>query len=285
MSGLTAATGALTAAVAAVVLQNSSLGEPPGPQGVTSPFDGKRAAISLSFDDARASQLDVGIPLFEEFGHVHVTFYLTAENVPTRAAEWRRAAAAGHELGNHTMVHPCTGNFPWARSHPLEKYTLDRFRDELIEANRAIEQATGTKPQTFAYPCGQKFVSRGRETRSVVPIVDELFIAGRGWLDEAPNDPSFVDLAQVLAHSMDDVDFNALKPVLDDAIERGQWLVLAGHDIGMSTGRQITRVSMLREMLEYLREPSRSVWVGTVAQVARNVRAAQSSIAARPVVR
>ncbi|HXI40557.1 MAG TPA: hypothetical protein VNH83_11290, partial [Bryobacteraceae bacterium] len=27
--------------------------------------DGKRVAVSLSFDDARASQVDVGIPLFD----------------------------------------------------------------------------------------------------------------------------------------------------------------------------------------------------------------------------
>jgi peptidoglycan/xylan/chitin deacetylase (PgdA/CDA1 family) len=234
----------------------------------------------LSFDDARESQLDVGVPLFAATG-TRVTFYLTATNATSRAPEWRKAAAAGHELGNHTATHPCSGNFPWARARALEEYTVERMRAELLDANRTIEEATGVKPVTFAYPCGQKFVGRGRDARSVVPLVHELFLAGRGWLDEAPNDPAFVDRAQAFGYPMDDVEFSALKAVVDDAIARGQWLLLAGHDIGTAPGRQVTRVSMLRELLAYAREPSRGVWVDTVARVAGHIERTQPASAAR----
>jgi peptidoglycan/xylan/chitin deacetylase (PgdA/CDA1 family) len=234
---------------------------------------GTRAAISLSFDDARESQLVSGLPLFAE-RNVHVTFYLTASNIGSHASDWRRAAAAGHELGNHSMNHPCTGNFEWARTRALEDYTLARMRGELVDANRAIEQATGVKPVTFAYPCGQTFVGRAAQVTSYVPLVHEMFLAGRGWLGEAPNDPGFVDLAQTLGYPMDDVDFSTLRPVVEDAITRGQWLVLAGHDIGEVPGRQVTRVSLLRELLAYAREPSRGVWIDTVAHIAEHVRRA-----------
>jgi len=231
---------------------------------------GRRTAVSLTFDDARASQLDVGVPLFAEFG-TRVTFYLTANNIGTRAGDWRHAAAAGHELGNHTTTHPCSGNFPWARARALEEHTLERIRAELVSANRMIAEATGVTPATFAYPCGQKFVGRGAGVTSYVPMVNELFLAGRGWLDEAANDPGFVDRAQIFGYSMDDMDFSQLQAVVDDAIAAGQWLVLAGHDIGTTHGRQVTRVSMLRELLSYLREPSRGVWIDTVAHVAGHV--------------
>jgi peptidoglycan-N-acetylglucosamine deacetylase len=237
---------------------------------------GMRAAVSLSFDDARGSQLDVGIPLFAERA-THVTFYLTANSVRARAAEWKKAAAAGHELGNHTTTHPCRGNFAWARNRALEDYTLDRIRGEMVEANRLISEATGVTPATFAYPCGQKFVGRGSNVASYVPVVHELFVAGRGWLDEAPNDPAFVDRAQTLGYSMDDVEFSGLKSAVDQAIAGGQWLVLAGHDIGATPGPQVTRVSMLGELIEYLREPSRGVWVDTVARVAEHIKRVRDS--------
>jgi peptidoglycan-N-acetylglucosamine deacetylase len=233
--------------------------------------EGKRAAVSLSFDDARESQLDQGLPVFAETG-TKVTFYLTANNLGTRAADWRKAAAAGHELGNHSMVHPCSGNFAWSRERALEDFSLDRMRQELNDASRAIEAVTGVRPVTFAYPCGQTFVGRGRGVVSYVPLVSELFVSGRLWLSEAPNDPTYVDLAQLFGYPMDDVDFSGLEPIVRDAIERGQWLVLAGHDIGHTPGKQVTRVEMLRALTRYLHTPGRSVWVDTVGSVASHVQ-------------
>ena len=66
---------------------------------------GKRAAISLSFDDARLSQPDVGLPLLEKVG-VKVTFFVEPRNVEPRLEDWRKIVAAGHEIGNHSQSHP-----------------------------------------------------------------------------------------------------------------------------------------------------------------------------------
>lgn len=231
---------------------------------------GYRAAVSLSFDDARQSQLDEGVPLLAETG-TKATFYLTANNIGDRAADWKKAAAAGHELGNHSVVHPCSGNFEWSRARALEDFSLDRMRQELTDANRAIEAATGVQPRTFAYPCGQTFVGRGHGVSSYVPLVSELFLAGRLWLSEAANDPGYVDLAQITGYPMDDVEFDVLEPVIRDAVGRGQWLVLAGHDIGSTPGRQVTRVTTLRAMTRYLQQPDRHIWVDTVGAVATHV--------------
>ena len=96
------------------------------------------------------------------------------------------------------------------------------MREELVEANRRIAGLLGVTPRTFAYPCGQTFVGRGNETESYVPIVAELFVAGRGWLDEAANDPAFVDLAQTLGVEMDGKDFAQIRPLLDDARAAGR---------------------------------------------------------------
>ena len=136
-----------------------------------------------------------------------------------------------------------------------------------MAANRRITELLGVTPRTFAYPCGQTYVGRGRQTHSYVPVVAELFLAGRGWLDEAANDPSYVDLAQTMGVEMDGKDFTEIQPLLDEARRNGAWLVLAGHDIG-AEGRQTTRIAMLDRLLSYAKEPANGIWLATVAEAA-----------------
>jgi len=230
---------------------------------------GARAAVSLSFDDARPSQVDVGAPVLDRYG-VKATFFLVPSSAEQRLAGWKKIAAAGHELGNHSLDHPCSGNFAWSRQKALEDFTLDRMRQQLAGASARLREMFGTTPETFAYPCGQTFVGRGRETRSYVPLVAETFLAGRGWLGEAPNDPAFCDLAQVLGMEMDGKDFEQLLPVLEQARNVRAWLVLAGHDIGEG-GPQTTRVAMLEKLLPWLRDPANGFWVAPVNAVARHI--------------
>ena len=66
----------------------------------------RRAAIALTYDDALESQLDVAIPQLDAAG-VKGTFFLMGRQVGWRVPDWRRASDRGHELGNHTVNHPC----------------------------------------------------------------------------------------------------------------------------------------------------------------------------------
>jgi len=233
--------------------------------------DGKRAAVSLSFDDARLSQIDVGIPLLNKYG-IKASFYVSPANLEQRIDAWKEAVASGHEIGNHSFHHPCSGNFAWARERALENYSLDSMRKELGEAGRFIFSTVGVIPKTFAYPCGQTFVGRGVQTRSYVPLVAELFLAGRGWLDEGPNDPAFCDLSQLMGTEMDGLDFEDILPMLERAKSSGQWIVFAGHEIGNS-GYQTTRVEMLEKLIRYAGNPFNHIWLAPVGTVAQHVDA------------
>src|SRR5205823_4958752 len=106
---------------------------------------------------------------------------------------WKKAVAEGHEIGNHSNTHPCTANYSFSRLNALENYTLEMMAAQLDGANAEIETLLGVKPRTFAYPCGQKFVGRGLDTRSYVPLVADRFLVGRGAVAECDNDPERSD--------------------------------------------------------------------------------------------
>jgi peptidoglycan/xylan/chitin deacetylase (PgdA/CDA1 family) len=230
---------------------------------------GREFGVSLSFDDARASQLAVGVPLLDSYG-VKATFYVSLAPVQARPADWKQVHADGHEIGNHSLRHPCTGNFPFSKEKALEDYTLDQMAAELDQANADIVKLLGVHPVTFAYPCGQKFVGRGVNARSYVPLVAARFLAGRGWRDEGANDPAFCDPAQLMAMELDGLTWDQFKVLIEQARQSRSWLVLCGHDIG-DGGRQTTRIDTLRAFCEYARDPQNGVWVDTVANIGRYV--------------
>ena len=89
--------------------------------------------------------------------------------IEKRQTAWRAAAQAGHEIGNHSLMHACTGNFAWSRQKALEDYTLARLDAELEQAGVEIKRITGVLPTTFAYPCGQTFVGRGPDDHELRP--------------------------------------------------------------------------------------------------------------------
>ena len=64
---------------------------------------GKKAAISLTFDDARPSQIDNGLPILDAH-NLKATFYVSVGPVEQRLTEWRNAVANRHEIGNHTLT-------------------------------------------------------------------------------------------------------------------------------------------------------------------------------------
>ena len=72
--------------------------------------DGKKAAVVFTYDDGLDCHLDVAVPQLDEFGFKG-TFFCTgnSKSLFNRMEEWREITQKGHELGNHTLFHPCNG--------------------------------------------------------------------------------------------------------------------------------------------------------------------------------
>jgi len=237
--------------------------------------NGRHAAVSLSFDDARVSQIDTGLALLKR-QLVKVTFFVQAEQVRKRLDGWKKAVADGHEIGNHSNTHPCTANYSFSRLNALEDYTLEMMAAQLDAANAEVQDLLGVKPRTFAYPCGQKFVGRGRDVRSYVPLVAERFLVGRGYLDESANDPQVCDLAQAMGTSFDDMEFEQMRNQVEQAANEGRWVIFVGHEIG-KRGYQMTDTAALEALCEYLKDPAHGIWLGTVAEIAEYIRQQRTS--------
>ena len=233
-------------------------------------------ALSLSFDDARPSQVDTGLALLRKHG-VKATFFLEGNQIEERLEGWRQAVADGHEIGNHSMTHPCTGNYEFSRGNALENYSLKMIEKQLDAVNTEINHLLGVKPRTFAYPCGQKFVGRGRHTKSYVPSIAKRFLVGRGYLDESANDPAFSDLAQAMGTAFDDMDFDQMLKVTEQAAKQGRWVIFVGHEIG-ERGYQVTDTRALEALCDYANDPANEIWLGTVGEIATYVQAHRAAV-------
>ena len=241
---------------------------------------GKRAALSLTFDDARPSQMAVGLPILERH-RARATFYVTPDNLDAQLARWKLAVSQGQEIGNHSLTHPCTGNFAFARTNALEDYMLAQLEEDLRLASLAIRSRLEVEPVSFAYPCGQTFIGRGAGTRSYVPLIAQRFESGRLWRCEDANDPFRCDPAQLLAMELDGKAFTEVRPLLDHALKQGTWLILAGHEIG-GMARQTTLTNTLEAVCAFAADPANGLWLDTVGTVARHVRERRSSSTAPP---
>ena len=230
---------------------------------------GKKAAVSLTFDDARPSEIDNGLEILDRYG-VKASFYVIPSNVEKRLEGWKRAVANGHEIGNHTLTHPCSGNYPWSREKALENYTLEKMEQEMDESNAAIERLLGVSPTTFGYPCAQTFVSRGTEVKSYVPLVARKFAVGRGYADQCFNDPAFCDLAQVYCLIIDGLDFEQVKELFDRAAD-GQWLILCAHKVERSAGNQTVLTATLEAICKYANDPANELWFDRVDVIGKYI--------------
>jgi peptidoglycan/xylan/chitin deacetylase (PgdA/CDA1 family) len=238
--------------------------------------EGKAMAISLTFDDARMTQVDKGIPLLDKY-NVKGTFYVSLRSVEKRLDAWKAAARNGHDLGNHTLLHACSVNLGSGRGG-LESYSLERMRTEIDSAGRTLSKLLGIQAVSFAYPCGQTFVGQGLDTRSYVPLIATMFESGRGWLDEAPNDPLNCDMAQLTGMKLDGMTFDQIKPLIESAKKQGKWLILAGHEMNESGTGLTSFLATIEEICKYASDPSNGIWIDNVHNISAYVKEKRAAL-------
>lgn len=226
--------------------------------------NGARAAVSLSYDDALASQLDNAVPTLNKHG-IKASFYLLLSSpvLNERLEEWRALARHGHELGNHTLYHPCSASMPgtdWVRPHnDLDKRTVEAMQQEVATANAFLKAIDGQTERTFTPPCGHLRVSDG----NYLPAVKNLFVAIKGAEENLP--PGFASYAVPSGLSGEE-----LIALVEDATKNGGVANLIFHGIGgdhLSTAKQAHD-----ELIEYLAARPEEYWTDTYIKIMKHVR-------------
>lgn len=237
----------------------------------TAQFGGKKCAVVLTYDDALNVHLDNAIPQLDSLGFKG-TFYLTAHfpGCQNRLEDWRKAAKTGHELGNHTLYHPCIGGTPdrvWVSpEQDLNSYSMERLLKEISMTNVFLKSLDGKTKRTFAYPCGDMTV----KDSSFVPLIKDAFIASRGVKGEMlPVDK--LDFTNVGAYGINGHNAGQMIALVKEAMARNTVLVFLFHGVG---GEHALNVELPehRKLLLFLKQHETEIMVAPFGQVMEQLK-------------
>lgn len=237
-------------------------------------WNGKKCAVVLTYDDGLNVHLDNAISVLDSLG-LKGTFYIPANSQPfaRRMEEWRIAAQNGHELGNHTLFHPCNGNLPgrdWvSKDHDLANYSLKQIVDEVNLCNTFLNAVDGKTVRTFAYTCGDREV----EGKMFYDEVDNQFVAARG-VTSLLNQIETIDLKNVNSFMINGENGDELIKMVEDAAKSNAMIVFLFHGVGGEHSLDVS-LSAHRELLTYLSKNESLVWTTTMAEAAVHIRVIQ----------
>lgn len=243
---------------------------------VTSPFSwpgGKCCAVSLTYDDALPVQCEQAGPRLEAHGF-RGTFFLKINDDPIENPErWRQLAARGHELGNHTVFHPCKGQLPWLDdAFDLRHYTPYRLKQELRVADGFLHLLDGKRERTYALTCFDLFIGQRWNKKRISDLIRDDFVAARGPRTEAPVtiSPS-LDRFNIGACLADGRTLEEICEMIGSTRDQGAWLVYVIHGIGAGTHPTFIEPNVHERLLGWL-SGQPDIWVTPFIEAARWVR-------------
>ncbi|HVM33515.1 MAG TPA: polysaccharide deacetylase family protein [bacterium] len=212
------------------------------------PWNGHKAAVSLTFDDSDPSHLAVAIPELNR-RHLKGTFFLIA-NRTAEKDEWRKAFQAGQELGNHSLDH----------LHPAG-LTPGQEESQVAGAQAVLQKTFGLPIYCFAYPFTEI-------TPGILGWVQKnCFIArgGYGQYDMKPADePDWFNIpARVTLTALP---LSTYQGWIDEDFQQGAWMVFMIHGLeGTPWGYEPIKTVVFDGILDALQ--AKDIWVDSFSAV------------------
>lgn len=238
--------------------------------------DGKKAAVSLAYDDALESQLDHAIPALDRHGFKG-SFYLPLAYpvVWKRLDEWRAAAREGHELGNHSLFHQCSASQPdrdWVQpQRDLDTTSAAQMKDQVLLASAMLHAIDGKDRRTYTAPCGD-LLAHGE---NYIALVAPDFVAIKLGGGAVVPDMRTLDLAAVPVDAPVGVSGKDLIAKVEEAARKGTMANFTFHGIG---GDFLTVSSEAHEeLLRYLDAHRDAYWVAPFVDIMEYVRRQRTS--------
>ncbi len=238
-------------------------------------WQGKGCAVVLTYDDGLNTDLNHVIPALDSM-KLKGTFYISDyfNGLSAQIDGWRKAAAEGHELANHSIWHPCEGGRPgreFVKDYDLRFYTVKKMVDEIREMNNVLQAIDGKKERTFAYPCGDTKI---RDSSYIEPLKNE-FIAARGVSAEMLPIGK-IDLYNIGCYTMNGQTGEQMIDLVKQAEKTHTLLVFLFHGVG---GEHSLNVSLAAhsQLLRYLQENQKTIWVAPMIDIAKYIGAKQKA--------
>lgn len=237
------------------------------------PWNGKKCAVVLTYDDAIDQHLDNAIPVLDSLG-LKATFYITgfSPSMQKRLPEWKKIAANGHELGNHTLYHPCNGGpgREWVpKEYELDHYTVRRMVDETRTNNVLLQAMDGKTKRTFAYTCGEMKIGDS----SFINTMKDDFVAARAVRNEM-HTINEIDLYNTDCFLVNNHTAAQMTEWVKKAMETHSLLVILFHGVGGGNGLNIT-TGEHRKFLSYLRQNEKDIWIAPMIEAAAYIQQVQ----------
>lgn len=235
-----------------------------------------KAAVNLAYDDAVNSQLDNALPALNKY-KLKATFYLplASETLKNRLADWRAAAAQGHELGNHTLFHQCSGavaNRNWLLpEHDLDKTSVAQMVEQVVLGNTMLHAIDGKTERTFTLPCLE---SQARDGNYLAALKSE-FVAIKTTHGAALHNMNAFDPYAVSVELPNNITGATLIAMVKAAAKKGTMVNFTFHGIGGDHLSVSTQAH--EELLRYLAEHPDIYWVDTFMNIMQYVKAQQKN--------
>ncbi len=254
----------------------------------------KKAAFSFTFDDSFQSQYDNARPVLNKYGF-KATFYIIAGSIVDQGQqqiwrygnwqEFKQMADEGHEMGAHTMTHPNLTKLPVG-----DITTPGTIDYELYQSQKLIEQKTGVRVITLAYPY--------TTNNSVVRQEAEKYFEASRAGNDTPNNSTITGINWQRLNSIeeqfntprssfsDDVDeLNNLEAWTQNLISNNQWGIYFAHEVlpysEIPAASQDTNNYWYPTATEWLdslcnfmntQVNNNNIWVATVANVTKYIK-------------
>ena len=194
--------------------------------------------IAMTFDDGPSPVLTPRLLEILKQRGIKVTFFVIGQNVEHAPGIVARAAAEGHEIGNHTWDHAA-----------LTKLSDARAQEEINKTSEVIKSATGKKPTLLRPPYGAM-------NARVHRMIDQDGMAVVLWSVD-PNDwkrpgSAVVERrilagakpgAIILSHDIHPGTIEAMPATLDALLAKGYKFVTVSELIAMQSQRPNPHIS------------------------------------------
>jgi peptidoglycan/xylan/chitin deacetylase (PgdA/CDA1 family) len=238
-------------------------------------WNGKSCAVVLTYDDGLNVDFTNVIPALDSVG-LKGTFYISDyfNGLKDQIFKWRKAAAEGHELGNHTVWHPCEGGRTGREfvkpESDLNNYTVARMVKEIQTMNNMLKAIDGKEERTFAYPCGDIKI---HDTAYLDGMKNDFIAARR--VTPVIQTIDKVDLYNIDCYGINGQTRNQLIDLVKQAMNTHTLLVFLFHGVG---GEHSLNVSLEAHsaLLHFLQQNEKDIWIAPMIDVAKYIKNYQS---------